>query len=167
MFTDRSGNPTDDADAMLNPCDTFAPGDSAYKCGHGEFREIPCCCDWEGRLIPGHPGCRHCNPPDYELKPTGFGIERFDSPEWAAARRHFGVMRSLVFGLPADAHPVVDYGHWLDAWACKAGWSARRLKHSERVWDRLCGECVSHSEAKAKYEAWAKRAVAVKYRDQK
>ena len=176
MF-DASGNPTDDADRMIGGCDTFAPGDDydpmyadapgggSYKCGRGPYRDTPCCCDDDGQFV--GPGCRHCNPPDHEGKPYGFGIERFDSPEWQEARRHFNRVRSLVFGLPATAHPVMDYGHWLAAWAVKAGWSERRQRHSDIVWDRLCEECETHTEAVEKYEAWAKRAVAVKYRDQR
>lgn len=148
-----------------DPMYADAPGDGSFKCGRGEFRDIPCCLDYDGKFV--GPGCRDCNPPNHEDKPYGFGIETFDSPEWKDAREHFQRVRSLIFGIPSDAHPILDYGHWLNAWAVNAGWSARRLKHSDIVWDRLCVACETHTEAVAKYEAWARRAVTIKYRDQK
>ncbi len=168
MFTDRHGNPTDDADRdYTGTMAEFAPGDDydpmyssderGPRCATGEG--FPCCCDQNTGAFIG-PGCRECNPPDHECKPYGFGIETFDSPEWAEARRHFAAMRTLVFGLPADAHPIMDYGHWLRAWAIDAGWSETRSECSERLWDRLCDTCETHTEAKAKYEAWARRAAA-------
>lgn len=166
MFIDRDGNPTDDADRVTSGAmEEFAPGDdydpmyAGYergpKCANRDG--VPCCCDPHTGKFVG-PGCRHCNPPDHEGKPYGFGIETFDSPEWAEARRHFfGVWRFATGQF--DAHQM-DWRHLLKRWATDAGWSERRLKCSDRVWDRLCDTCDTHTEAVEKYERWARKATA-------
>lgn len=147
--------PNEDYDPMYED-----PGDGTYRCGRGEFRDIPCCLDYDGKFV--GPGCRHCNPVDPECKPYGFGIERFEQTEALRIVRelkcHAATGLIYLTGNPAD---------WLRRALTWVGFSFRRERHSDRVWERLCDECETHTEAVEKYTAWAKRAVTVKYRDEK
>jgi hypothetical protein len=161
MF-DRNGNPTDDADLMVGGCDTFDsdPAPDFDGMEYDDYRGGPKCggcgTDDNGRWI--GPGCRHCFPPDHECKPYGFGIERWD----------FEPRMRLVRELSATAW--FTGLTWDQCRECATKWSGfsnRRLRHSNKVWDRLCDECETHTEAVEKYEQWAKRAVTVKYRDEK
>lgn len=165
MFqTDRHGNLTDDADRWLTGHDRcFGTGDDIPDYDgmeYDDYRSGPkcggCCLDGDGYLIPGHPGCRHCNPPDHEAKPYGFGIERWDCE----------AVMQLVREL--RSHARLGLCREIDsATACRwVGFSLRRERHSDRVWERLCVECETHSEAKERYEQWARRAVTVWYRDE-
>lgn len=170
MF-DRNGNLTDDADRMVYGCETFESdptpdfdgmeyddAHSDFKCGRrGRFGDIvPCCCDDEGKFV--GPGCRHCNPVDHECKPYQFGIETFDdcyaeARQWA--RQLWGALR---------VHTDAERRALFIQFATADGYSARRDRHSDIVWDRLCDECETHTEAVAKYERWAKRAMKTRYR---
>jgi hypothetical protein len=40
-----------------------------------------------GAQVGDCPGCRHCDPPDRECKPYGWGIESFEDPALAEANR--------------------------------------------------------------------------------
>jgi hypothetical protein len=173
MF-DRDGNPTDDADRCVSGlCDTFdsdpAPDfdgmdyddwHSAPKCARG-IQGFACCLDGDGQLIPGHPGCRHCNPPDYEGQPHGFGIERFDG-QYDEARRW---VRSLASALRLHTWEARD-GMFTEL-AIADGFSPRRARCGVLVWERLVGTCETHTEAVEKYTKWAKRTMRRKYRDHK
>lgn len=135
------------------------------RCG-GPWRETPW--GWEG----GCPGCRHCDPVDSELKPYGFGIERFEDPALAEANRRAHERLGLQYGA-YSLHWWQNGGTWSafkpgrDAeWARASRQSLRRLRHSDIVWGRLCDECETHSEAARRYKQWALRAVTVRYRDE-
>jgi len=161
---------TDDAYARgYDGCDPFlpgedydpmyeGPGDGTYRCGRGEYRDIPCCCGDEGRYV--GPGCRHCCPPDHEAKPYGFGIETFEHEPSLRMARELQANWPLVGGGPIDRLRALELAR---KWA---GFSYRRLRHSQIVWERLCCECETHGEAVARYEECAKRAAGVKYRDE-
>lgn len=154
-------------------------GSDAPKCG-GRLRET----SWGG-LEGGCPGCKHCDPVDYECKPYGFGIESFEDPALAEA--------NAAMWAEIDKRGAGKYtSAWLEDWGMYAGrslksirptkadrelrdfcwrfWSKhskRRERHSNIVWERICNECETHTEAVTKYKAWAKRAVTIRYRDEK
>ncbi len=165
MFLTIHGIPTDDADRdftgtmeEFEPGDDYdpmyeGPGSGGYKCGRGDFGDIPCCCDDNGKFVGG--GCRHCCPVDHECKPYGFGLEPHDSPAWEEARRFFRAEWRFLTGLN-DAHPV-DHMDMIRKWAVDGGWNHRLYRASERKWERLCDECETHEEAVTKYTRWAKR----------
>lgn len=123
------------------------PGDGP-KCGG-------CCLDHDGRFI--GPGCRHCNPPDHEAKPYGFGIETFDNGPRLRLQQELRVTAWFT-GLTWD-----QVNRCATDWS---GFSRRRLRHSNIVWDRLCDECETHTEATEAYVRWAIQAVQVRYRDE-
>lgn len=195
MFTDRYGVPTDDsARDFTGTMEEFGPGDDydpmdenapggTPRCGHGPFRDIPCCCDHDGKFV--GPGCRECNPPDHECKPYGFGIERFEDPAMDRANRETKNRRPAALYTTAGAYartywtgkcdgrgrPVTGVvieepacandTEWRDMlWRAYSTWDGKLARRSERIWTRLCEECETHTDAKAKYERWAKRAVA-------
>jgi hypothetical protein len=164
MFqTDRNGNLTDDSDRWLSGHESTFDADPApdwegmeYDDWHRGPKCGGCRLDGDGYLIPGARGCRHCNPVDPECKPYKFGIELWECEAALSLRRE--VCGHARLGLCRD----IDLPT-----ACRwVGFSVRRAKHSDRVWDRLCDECQTHAEAKEKYEAWARRAVTVRYRDE-
>ena len=159
---------TDDADRMPFGCDSFdtcpvgdrdiMSDEHDFACGSPKCANrdgIPCCCDYEGRFV--GPGCRHCNPVDFEAKPYGWQIERFESRLVDRLRREL-FATAVVTGLTFDQIRTAAV-----AWS---GFSRRREKHSDIVWERLCCECQTHTEAVEKYTAWARRAVTVRYRDE-
>ncbi len=106
-------------------------------------------------------GCRGCDPVDHECKPYGFGVELSEDESRNFAGRIF--------------HPG-----YASAMIC-AGWLTRplqeemrrqattvnllRLEASWLVWDRSCDESESHRQAVERYKAWAKRALAFRFRD--
>jgi hypothetical protein len=132
----------------------------------------------------GCPGCRHCDPPDHECKPYGFGIERSEDPAlqraneavWAIVNQRpegkctsawvstWGMSKGRFNGGPRWADADFAYRDFLRRFWSRQ--SERRLRHSDIVWDRLCDECQTHGEAVEKYKAWATRSLTVKYRDE-
>lgn len=193
MQTDRHGNLTDDADRWLTGHESTLDYDPVPdhdgleyddlhrgpKCGGRVFTE-------DGEYV-GCPGCKHCDPVDPENKPYGFGIEKFED---AALARANEVCRAAVASRVTNCYTSA----WVETWGMFAGrglhhkvgattdadralrdvcwrfwtkWSARRWTHSERVWGRLCDECQTHTEAVARYSAWARRAITRKYRDER
>ena len=160
---------TDDADRMLWGCDTFGPNedyDPMYSDGPGN--NPPRC---GGHIInewgesEGCPGCRHCNPPDVESKPYGWGIESFEDPALAEANRAVAHRPVLNGSLYRPLAREGGTGRWRllrplrDAiWDRTSRHSRKLAEASEHLWWRLCDECETHQEAKEKYAAWAKHA---------
>lgn len=136
--------------------------------------------EYDGPKCGGCPGCRHCDPVDNECKPYGWGVEKFEDPALAAANeearreseRHGLGMYTSAFvsdnwysrGCLISPPWNRDYRDFL--WRAWSKWSARRWRHSEIVWERICNEAETHRLAVERYTAWAKRAVAVRYRDE-
>lgn len=140
---------SDDADrAGYCGCDPFLPGDG-YDPMYDSFEREPKC-GGPDRC----PGCRRCYAPDRELKPHGFGFDRYEhSPAYRLGRElaaNAAVTLGCVVGGP------VWYGRYL-AWT---GFNARLERVSDRVWDKLCDECETHPEAVRRYEAWAEKVAA-------
>jgi hypothetical protein len=183
MFqTDRHGNLTDDADRWLSGHEQTFDSDPAPDCDDPRDCEPRCGGCWQAN----GDGCRDCSPPDHENKPSGFGIDACEDP---ALERANAAMWAEVNKRPGGKYTSA----WVETWGMYAGrslhhrcnpvtdsdrefrnlcwrvWSkrsARRERHSDRVWDRLCDECQTHGEAVRRYEAWARRAVTVRYRDE-
>lgn len=131
-----------DRDPMYDDAPSGGP-----KCGG-------CGLDDEGRWV--GPGCRHCCPVDHECKPYGFGIERWEHDGYLRLRREL-------------AGSIIAPMSWEQAGRCALKWSGfsvRRERHSDIVWDRICDESETHDEAVERYTAWARRAVTVRYRDE-
>ena len=158
-LTDDIGLSPEFADGYsdYDPMYADAPGD-APKCGRGPYSDIPCCCDDEGKYV--GPGCRYCNPPDHENKPYGFGIETFEHNPSLRLANELCLNGPVAFGWMSRPSALTFARLW-------TGFSYRRLRHSDRVWDQLCDDCETHEEAKAKYETWAKRSATVRYRDER
>ena len=155
MF-DRNANLTDDADRMVYGCDTFdgyndhdpmyddGPS-STYRCGRGPYRDIPCCVDDDGKFV--GPGCKHCNPVDHEAQPRKWGFCRYENDAACYLRR--SVSTSALLGLCRE----IDY-----TTACEwLGFDFRVERASERVWEKCCNECETHTEAVARYTRWANK----------
>ncbi len=110
-FTDRDGVLTDDSDRWLSghettfeydPVPDFDDGPSSeFRCGRGPLG-IPCCRDDDGAVVSD--GCRHCNPPDYEGKPYGWGLERFEDPALERANCEVKAMRPVALYTTAGAY---------------------------------------------------------------
>lgn len=164
MFTDRDGNLTDDADRWLSGHErTFDCGDvpdfdgmeyddlhSDFKCAStgADGQRFPCCCDWEGKFV--GPGCKHCNPVDHEAKPYGWGLERFECNEAYRVLREVSSHASLGLCRSINLRTAC-------AWV---GFNFHVEGCSDRVWDRLCETCETHTEAVEKYTRWAKKVAA-------
>jgi hypothetical protein len=119
-------------------------------------------------------GCRHCDPPQCDSKPYGWGIESFEDPALQRAneevkrereRTGFGMYTSAFVSdswLSRGALVSQPWGWWIDRrdflWRSYSRHDKRREAKSNRVWDRLCDECATHAEAVEKYTAWAERA---------
>lgn len=171
---------TDDADsASYTGCEPFGPSDDydpmyegygdAPKCGGSRVNE------WNERE--GCQGCRHCDPPDHENKPYGWGIERCEDPALEAANKATHAKYSYdTRGMYTSAWTVLEpwhgsnvrvlwYGNFTEErrefrdflWRVWSKWDAKLSKCSDRIWDRLCDTCETHAEAKAKYTAWAEK----------
>lgn len=151
---------TDDADRMPYGCEGFAlgddydpmyegPGDDP-RCGGPVYRE-------DHNV--GCPGCRECCPPDHECKPYGFGIETFEDPALAEANHFVNTrycMAGSMYRVPGWSETAAArFGERDRRWKANSTHDARRLRRSNRVWDRLCDECETHGEAVEKYETWA------------
>lgn len=164
-----------DSHSDYDPMYADAPGDDRPRCG-GQ--------SWEYGQWIGCPGCRHCQPVDPEAKPYGFGIEKFEDRALLeanadVANRWFGgpyqnlaqigyfeprgyTGRGIQYGANGRRNELRN-----EIWRTRTRWSARRWRHSELVWDRLCDECETHREAVKAYQQWAQRAITVRYRDEK
>lgn len=132
---------------------------------------------YEGReQVGGCPGCRHCDPPDHECKPYGWGIERFEDPAlaraneamWAEIDRRGGCKyTSAVCG-------IETWGLFAGRWSgprptdadvafrdlCWRVWTSHNPsleRAARRKWDRLCDCCQTHRQAVERYSRWAER----------
>ena len=148
---------TDDAYARgYTGCDPFLPGedyDPMYEGFGGEPKCGECFRD-------NGVGCRHCYPPDHEAKPYGFGVETFEHEPSQRLARELQASWPLTGGGQLCRLRALELAR---KWA---GFSYRRLRHSEIVWSRLCDECETHGEAAERYTAWAKNAAGKRYRDE-
>lgn len=115
-----------------------------YKCGRDGN---PCCLDFDGKFV--GPGCRHCNPVDYECKPYGFGFETFECERAQHIRREMLLLSA--WGHPWPFSIPDSYGLALK-WA---GFNFRLAAVSDRVWDLICCRSETHTEALAVFAAWA------------
>lgn len=155
MF-DRNGILTDDADRMVYGCDEFVPGDDydpMYEGPGGGPRCGGCGLDDEGRWV--GPGCRHCDPVDYENMP-GSAVHGYgEGPAWDRAYKHFRNEFKFLTGRSESAPN--DFPGLLRKWAVGFGWDERRVKCADLIWKRLCDRCETHGEAREKFLTWANR----------
>lgn len=158
---ERCDIPTDDAESRFyTGCEPFGPGEdrdpmhddapngNGYRCGRGDFRDIPCCVDDDGKFI--GPGCRHCNPVDHECKPHGWGFERFESKDVYRLINEWRCNFPVTVGREYPAGP-----EWFRR-ACEwTGFNFRLERCSDRMWEKCCNECETHTEAVERYTRWA------------
>lgn len=165
-----SSDPMPDWDGMEYDAERSGP-----KCGGSRIlADSP-----DGRSV-GCSGCRHCDPVDLELKPHGFGIERFEDPAlglanaamWAEIDKR-GWHKYVSAGAQIVAAGFLYAGRWTggpcmtdadrefrdSCWQAWSRWSEPLWRRSERVWIRFCDESETHDKAVAAYKAWAKAVV--------
>lgn len=102
-------------------------------------------------------GCRGCDPVDWECKPYGFGIESWEDAARCRALRACRVMLALG--------RLNETGMAREVRLAATVYSPLREEASRLVWDRMCDEATSHRQASERYKAWARRAVAFRFRD--
>lgn len=120
----------------------------------------------------GCEGCRHCDPVQYDSKPYGFGIESFEDPALQRAneevkreqeRTGFGLYTSAFTSdswLSRGALVSLPFNHvWRERRdflrRCYTTHDEARERQSNHVWDVLCDECDTHTEAVQRYTDWA------------
>jgi hypothetical protein len=149
---------TDDADRMPYGCDTFDTcpvGDrdimsDEWEAACGRPRCGGRMYDEYGRRD-GCPGCRHCEPPDHECKPYGWGIERFEREDILSRARQLIHWWGAVSVEPLGWQRARELAfRW-------SGYDAALERQSKRAWDALCDCCETHGEAAARYAAWCER----------
>lgn len=111
MFTDRYGVPTDDSardytgtmdEFGSDECDADDGWRGGPKCARESNDWRGCGCDHTGRYV--GPGCRECNPPDWDGKPYGWGLERFEDPALERANREAKALRPVAMYTTAGAY---------------------------------------------------------------
>jgi hypothetical protein len=107
------------------------------------------------------------DPIQWDCKPYGFGIDRFEDPALQEANEYAAGKVLLAFSM---YQPVVDpcgkdYGLVSAArmeirnqrWAANSRHDKALERQSDQEWDRLCDECQTHREAVERYTRWAKQ----------
>lgn len=147
---------TDDANHMPYGCDEFTDAYSDYDIMNSR--------DYE-----------NLDTPDYESKPYGFGIERFEDPAlqraneamWAmidvrgdgkytsaiSCIETWGMFKGKYRGVRFTDQDMEFRNMCWDVWS---QWDRRLWEHSQRIWEHLCDRCETHGEAIDAYNKWAK-----------
>lgn len=178
--TMRSFGAGDDYDPMYE-----GPGD-APKCAREWNDWRVCCCDDAGKFVgPGCRECNppdHENKPygwgierfeDPALEAANQEMrtrrpQALYTSAGAYARTYWGRHRDGRMMMDDNARPVMrvtidEPAFALDTemrdviWRAWSKWDRKLWGRSERLWDRLCDTCETHTEAKAKYEKWAQK----------
>jgi hypothetical protein len=120
------------------------------KCGGPRYIDQMTANDYtDGRNV-GCLGCRHCCPPDADAIPTGF--EPWDRPDFNRVRSSLISLARLGYAL--SPHPI-DCPAGRACFLRMIGHNVRLQRAARRKLDIICDECETHSEAVARYEAWA------------
>lgn len=149
---------TDDADRMNGPRDTFDSCPVGDRDIMNDEWEMAC-----GRPKCGGPyyeygynsgclGCRHCNPPDHEAKPYGWGVETWEQDAILGRARQMFIC--WVGSVTADSP---DWIHVRDLAFRWSNFDRGLLRRSNRVWSALCEYSETHPEAVERYAAWCGR----------
>lgn len=156
----------DDAYDFGGPADAGYRGDDCdpyYLDDHYGRRPCNCPRPETAEDAATHPGCRKCNPPEFDNCPYGWGIERFEDPALDIARED---ANSRWLGGPYRSYNCYNYPEDCyrrrkemrdEFWAYRSTHNAKLAAKAKKVWDGLCDKCETHHEAVERYSKWAEK----------